>query len=175
MSSSLRQTMSSSHLRLGTTVRARIPSTCRHTHALVSLATGFKSVGRNTSTAIGFPRSATTRTLSRPLPFFTPPSNHARTYRWIAEAQETYDPKGKQKQGQQQGQSPSGTPVDLGESERHLTNAEQRKKDWDIVKKLMVNIWPRGNYNVKSRVIVGFGLLVAGKVRLDFRILLGEG
>ncbi|EJD07002.1 iron-sulfur clusters transporter ATM1 [Fomitiporia mediterranea MF3/22] len=55
------------------------------------------------------------------------------------------------------------TAKDLG-AEKQLTVAQQRKKDWAIIKKLLVNIWPQGDWNVRSRVLFGFGLLVAGKV-----------
>jgi hypothetical protein len=47
---------------------------------------------------------------------------------------------------------------------RHLTPAEQRRKDWAIVKRLAVNIWPANDWNTKGRVLAGLGLLVAGKV-----------
>lgn len=60
--------------------------------------------------------------------------------------------------------SPKNTARDLG-NERQLTVAEQRKKDWNIIKKLLINIWPPGDWNVKSRVVMGFALLVGGKVR----------
>ena len=55
------------------------------------------------------------------------------------------------------------TAAELG-SEKNLTNAEQRRKDLAIIRRLMVNIWPPGDWNTKSRVLLGFGLLVAGKV-----------
>lgn len=100
----------------------------------------------------------------RPNPSFPRffPSNHARTYRWIAEQQNTLPDKDKKNAGQ----SPviTGTP-NLGDSDKHVTNAEQRQKDWDIIRKLMVNIWPKGEWGVKARVLIGFGFLVAGKVR----------
>lgn len=55
------------------------------------------------------------------------------------------------------------TAKDLG-SEKNLNVADQRRKDWEIVKRLLVNIWPPGDWGVRSRVLLGFGLLVGGKV-----------
>lgn len=40
---------------------------------------------------------------------------------------------------------------------------EQRKKDWSIMRKMMEHMWPR-DWGVRSRVILGLGLLVGGKV-----------
>jgi len=40
---------------------------------------------------------------------------------------------------------------------------EQRKKDWSIIRKMMEHIWPR-DWGVRSRVVLGLGLLVGGKV-----------
>lgn len=99
------------------------------------------------------------------------PSNHARTYRWIAEQQNTLPDKDKKTPGQSQ--VITGSP-NLGDSDKHITNAEQRQKDRDIIKKLMVNIWPKGEWSVKARVLIGIGFLVAGKVShvlFGFRIL----
>ncbi|KAH8118241.1 iron-sulfur clusters transporter ATM1 [Phellopilus nigrolimitatus] len=55
------------------------------------------------------------------------------------------------------------TARDLG-AEKQISQAQQRRNDWAIVKRLLVNIWPPGDWKVRSRVILGFGLLVAGKV-----------
>ena len=55
------------------------------------------------------------------------------------------------------------TAKDLG-AETQLSQSEQRRKDWAIIKRLMVNVWPPGDWSVRSRVLLGFGLLVAGKV-----------
>ena len=53
---------------------------------------------------------------------------------------------------------------DLGGDAVHVTQAEQRKKDWSIIKKLLINIWPPNDWGTKGRVILGFGLLISGKV-----------
>ncbi|KAL5504325.1 ATM1 [Sanghuangporus vaninii] len=67
------------------------------------------------------------------------------------------------KETPQSGKDASKTAKDL-RTERHLTNAEQRRKDWAIIKRLLVHIWPPGDWNVRSRVLLGFGLLIGGKV-----------
>ncbi|KAF7793718.1 hypothetical protein EIP86_004834 [Pleurotus ostreatoroseus] len=46
----------------------------------------------------------------------------------------------------------------------HISLAEQRKKDWNIVKRLSRNLWPKDDWSTRSRVILGVGLLVAGKL-----------
>ncbi|KAH9921864.1 P-loop containing nucleoside triphosphate hydrolase protein [Fomitopsis serialis] len=46
----------------------------------------------------------------------------------------------------------------------HVSQAEQRKKDWGIVKRLVENIWPKNDWSTRSRVILGFGLLISGKL-----------
>ncbi|KAI0729296.1 iron-sulfur clusters transporter ATM1 [Fomitopsis betulina] len=46
----------------------------------------------------------------------------------------------------------------------HVSQAEQRKKDWSIIRRLAENIWPKGDWTTRSRVILGFGLLIGGKL-----------
>ncbi|KAG9011113.1 Iron-sulfur clusters transporter atm1, mitochondrial [Tulasnella sp. JGI-2019a] len=50
----------------------------------------------------------------------------------------------------------SGTP--------HISQAEQRQVDWRILKQLSKNIWPKGQLDVKSRVVLAVILLIAGKI-----------
>ncbi len=58
------------------------------------------------------------------------------------------------------------TPVqDLGGDSIHVSQAEQRKKDWKIIRLLLTNIWPPNDWGTRGRVIFGFGLLISGKVR----------
>ncbi|OCH86471.1 P-loop containing nucleoside triphosphate hydrolase protein [Obba rivulosa] len=45
-----------------------------------------------------------------------------------------------------------------------VSNAEQRSRDWNILKRLARNIWPRNDWSTRSRVLLGFGLLVVGKL-----------
>ena len=46
------------------------------------------------------------------------------------------------------------------------TNAQQRQTDWRIIKRLMINVWPRNDWKTRLTVLGGFGLLVSAKVRL---------
>ncbi|KAF9810015.1 hypothetical protein IEO21_07170 [Rhodonia placenta] len=46
----------------------------------------------------------------------------------------------------------------------HVSQAEQRRKDWSIVKKLAENIWPKNDWSTRGRVILGLGLLITGKL-----------
>lgn len=46
------------------------------------------------------------------------------------------------------------------------TRAEQRRSDWGIIRRLLVNVWPKNDWKTRSTVLFGFGLLVAAKVRL---------
>ncbi|KAH9831520.1 P-loop containing nucleoside triphosphate hydrolase protein [Rhodofomes roseus] len=46
----------------------------------------------------------------------------------------------------------------------HISQAEQRKKDWSIVKRLVENIWPKNDWSTRGRVLLGFGLLIGGKL-----------
>lgn len=47
-----------------------------------------------------------------------------------------------------------------------ISNAEQRRRDWAIVRRLAVHIWPKNDWGTRGRVVLGVGLLVCGKVRL---------
>lgn len=51
-----------------------------------------------------------------------------------------------------------------GETVVHISQAEQRRVDWQIVKKLVVNVWPKGEWTIKTRVVLALSLLLAGKV-----------
>ena len=46
-----------------------------------------------------------------------------------------------------------------------VSEKEQSLTDWKIIKRLAVNIWPKGEWEIKVRVAGALGLLVAGKVR----------
>ncbi|CCM00119.1 uncharacterized protein FIBRA_02146 [Fibroporia radiculosa] len=57
------------------------------------------------------------------------------------------------------------TPVsNLGQEAVNISLSEQRKKDWNIIKRLAENIWPRNDWSTRRRVLFGFGLLIAGKL-----------
>ncbi|KAI9434344.1 P-loop containing nucleoside triphosphate hydrolase protein [Lactarius indigo] len=45
-----------------------------------------------------------------------------------------------------------------------VSNAEQRRRDWAIVRRLAVHIWPKNDWGTRGRVVLGVGLLVGGKL-----------
>ncbi|KAG6332766.1 hypothetical protein ID866_6322 [Astraeus odoratus] len=49
---------------------------------------------------------------------------------------------------------------------------EQRKKDWLVVRKLMENVWPKNDWGTRGRVILGFALLISGKVSSQYFVAL---
>lgn len=49
-------------------------------------------------------------------------------------------------------------------AERTVSNAEQRKADWAIMKEMTKYLWPKNNLGTKVRVGVSLGLLVGAKV-----------
>ncbi|CEL55394.1 Iron-sulfur clusters transporter ATM1, mitochondrial OS=Cryptococcus neoformans var, neoformans serotype D (strain JEC21 / ATCC MYA-565) GN=ATM1 PE=3 SV=1 [Rhizoctonia solani AG-1 IB] len=55
-------------------------------------------------------------------------------------------------------------PPAAGETVVHISQAEQRRVDWEIVKRLVVNVWPKGEWTIKTRVVLALSLLLAGKV-----------
>lgn len=59
---------------------------------------------------------------------------------------------------------PNASPAN--EQEKPISVQEQRRKDWEIIKRLFVHIWPANDWGVKGRVLFGLGLLVTGKVYL---------
>ncbi|KAI0671372.1 P-loop containing nucleoside triphosphate hydrolase protein [Trametes maxima] len=62
-------------------------------------------------------------------------------------------------------QSPTPKPKqDLGGDAVHISQSEQRKRDWNIVRKLAENLWPKDDWKTRGRVLFGLGLLVGGKL-----------
>jgi len=51
------------------------------------------------------------------------------------------------------------------------TQAEQRRSDWSIIKRLMINVWPKNDWKTRWTVILGFALLVSAKVCKSTSIL----
>lgn len=49
-------------------------------------------------------------------------------------------------------------------AEKTVSNAEQRKADWAIMKEMTQYLWPKNNLNTKVRVVVALGLLIGAKV-----------
>jgi hypothetical protein len=60
-------------------------------------------------------------------------------------------------------ESPQPTPT----LKATISNAEQRRRDWAIVRRLLVHIWPKDDWGTRGRVVLGVGLLISGKVRLS--------
>ena len=46
------------------------------------------------------------------------------------------------------------------------SNKEQRQRDIQIIRRLLPNIWPKGETSTKARVVIALGLLAGGKVRV---------
>lgn len=53
---------------------------------------------------------------------------------------------------------------DLGDDGVHISQADQRRKDWNIIKRLAKHIWPKNDWSTRGRVIAGLGLLISAKV-----------
>lgn len=51
------------------------------------------------------------------------------------------------------------------------TQSEQRKQDWRMIWRLLENVWPKNDWNTRSRVLFGLALLIAGKVRITTLLL----
>ena len=68
-------------------------------------------------------------------------------------------------------QRPSANPSPVSPNpeptpERELSTSEQRRNDWAIIKRLLIHIWPKDDWGVRGRVMLGLGLLIVGKVCL---------
>lgn len=46
-----------------------------------------------------------------------------------------------------------------------MSEKEQSRRDWEIIKKLLPNVWPKNDWGTKTRVLLAVGLLIGGKVR----------
>ncbi|TNY23560.1 putative ABC transporter [Rhodotorula diobovata] len=71
-------------------------------------------------------------------------------------------PEGHQKEAAQRKEE-SGQATDVGKADE-VSDKEQTRRDWDIVKKLLPNVWPRNDWGTKTRVLLALGLLVGGKL-----------
>lgn len=65
---------------------------------------------------------------------------------------------------------PKGSLNSSPRSMGQVTVREQRKKDWSIMRKMMEHMWPR-DLAVRSRVVLGLGLLVGGKVNRALKLV----
>lgn len=60
----------------------------------------------------------------------------------------------------------------LSEKEKAaIERRETRQRDWAIIKRLTLNLWPKNEWGIRSRVLVGLGLLFGAKVRADCHLL----
>ncbi|GAA6003724.1 uncharacterized protein JCM10292_000704 [Rhodotorula paludigena] len=57
----------------------------------------------------------------------------------------------------------SGQTQDVGKAEV-VSDKEQTRRDWDIIKKLLPNVWPKNDWGTKTRVLLAIALLVGGKL-----------
>ncbi|KAF8150119.1 P-loop containing nucleoside triphosphate hydrolase protein [Crassisporium funariophilum] len=55
-------------------------------------------------------------------------------------------------------------PSDFPTKDGIPTQAEQRRSDWGIIKRLLVNVWPKNDWKTRWTVLLGFALLVGAKV-----------
>ena len=92
--------------------------------------------------------------------------HYVRRYGHLAGQQPNKPEDGKvsSKPGEQITPKKTPTPLDGVEGGKDLSVKEQRRKDWAIVKRLLVHIWPKDDWAARSRVVLGFALLLAGKV-----------
>ena len=84
-----------------------------------------------------------------------PASRHWRAFRHLAQ-----QPNSSPKSAATRESSPAPSTVATG-----ISNAEQRRRDWAIVRRLAVHIWPKNDWGTRGRVVLGVGLLISGKVR----------
>ncbi|KAG6910080.1 Iron-sulfur clusters transporter atm1, mitochondrial [Tephrocybe rancida] len=59
---------------------------------------------------------------------------------------------------------PKGAAQNAATKPKDPTSKEQRKTDWSIIKRLLVNVWPKNDWRTRGTVLLGFGLLIGGKV-----------
>ena len=57
-------------------------------------------------------------------------------------------------------------------AEQTVSNREQRKADWAIIRQMSRYLWPKDNLGTRLRVGLSVGLLVGAKVRVHFTDLL---
>ncbi|GAA5824112.1 hypothetical protein JCM5353_006148 [Sporobolomyces roseus] len=48
--------------------------------------------------------------------------------------------------------------------EGSVSEKEQSRRDWEIIKKLLPNVWPKNDWGTKTRVLLAVGLLIGGKL-----------
>ena len=71
-------------------------------------------------------------------------------------------------QNQPPSQASSKTAQSLVADNTDVSNSEQRRRDWSIIRRLAVNLWPKNDWGTRGRVLLGVGFLVTGKVGTTF-------
>ncbi|THV04497.1 P-loop containing nucleoside triphosphate hydrolase protein [Dendrothele bispora CBS 962.96] len=61
---------------------------------------------------------------------------------------------------------PSSSPsiTQSPEPEVQVSAKQERRNNWKIIRQLMINVWPRGDWKTRGTVILGFIFLISGKV-----------
>ncbi|GAA5966678.1 hypothetical protein JCM21900_005650 [Sporobolomyces salmonicolor] len=57
----------------------------------------------------------------------------------------------------------SATTTEVGKADV-VSEKEQSRRDWDIIKKLLPNVWPKNDWGTKTRVLLAIALLIGGKL-----------
>ncbi|GAA5857747.1 hypothetical protein JCM1840_000893 [Sporobolomyces johnsonii] len=70
-------------------------------------------------------------------------------------------PEGHQKEKARERSSATTTDVSKAEV---VSEKEQSRRDWDIIKKLLPNVWPKNDWGTKTRVLLAIALLIGGKL-----------
>ena len=84
-------------------------------------------------------------------------------------AEESIKPESFQKEA---GAQPAAVKVDPLLAEQTVSNKEQRKADWAIIKDMAQYLWPKNDFGTKFRVGLSVSLLIGAKVRGNEYLLL---
>ncbi|KAF9533950.1 iron-sulfur clusters transporter ATM1 [Crepidotus variabilis] len=87
-----------------------------------------------------------------------------RAFRHLAESSDAPPASNKVASSSSTPPKPAGTKPTKLDEEPAPTAAQQRRTDWTIVKRLMVNVWPKNDWKTRAIVLFGFVLLVMAKV-----------
>lgn len=159
----------------GLDVRGLSDKIILYTHPLTAMFNAWRTASARSFSHPRLPLGFNTRP-QRPLIF-------CRKYQHLSQNQQ--DPKSAQPKAQTPAPTPTSTPnpssapsvsardrQDLTSNSNQISAGEQRKRDWSIVRKLAVNVWPKDDWGTRGRVLLGVGLLVAGKVCSHVRVSL---
>ncbi|KAF5363195.1 hypothetical protein D9758_008316 [Tetrapyrgos nigripes] len=71
---------------------------------------------------------------------------------------------GKPQEAKQTPTSDASSSLASKESEVQISAKEERRNNWKIIRRLMANVWPKNDWKTRGTVILGFVLLISGKV-----------